>query len=489
MRHAIILALCAGIVISTGCSVNPVTGTQDFVLMSEDSEIALGRETHAQIIEQYGNYENNQLQRYVQRIGERLAGTSHRSNLVYRFTVLDSADVNAFALPGGYIYITRGLLAYLNSEAELAAVLGHEIGHVTARHSVRQYTAQQAASIGATIGAILLPELGTEAARGAINLLGNSLLSGYGREHELEADRLGAEYLARNDYPAAAMIDVIRTLKDQETFETENAKAEGREPRVYHGLFATHPDNDTRLQEAVAAAAKFARGENLPSNRQTFLYEIEGLTFGEGSRQGVVKGSHFYHQNLDIELAFPDGWQIKNKPDRLLAYAPGGTALLQMTVEDINRKLSPQQFISQRLKLSQVRDGEPIDVNGLRAYTVTGLTGSAWGQRRARVAVVYAENRAYIFAGVSKDDDKLGNYDRRFREAVLSFRSPMSAAARGQSDELKLRLLHNQSGTVRIGSLAAESPLGSAAAGQLRLLNGLYPDREPSPDQWLKVVR
>ncbi len=189
-----------------GCATNPVTGSSDFVLMSEQQEIALGRQSHPQILKESPEYTNAQLAAYVQRVGAKLAAHSHRSNLIYRFTLLDSPDVNAFALPGGYIYITRGLLAYLNSEAELAAVLGHEIGHVTARHSVRQQSASTATGL---FGAVLAGVTGVSAAGDVANIAGTALVRGYGREHELEADRLGAEYLARSGYDPQAMLRVI----------------------------------------------------------------------------------------------------------------------------------------------------------------------------------------------------------------------------------------------------------------------------------------
>ncbi len=176
----------------TSCSVNPVTGKQDFVLISENEEIELGKRYHQQVLRLTPPYQDNELQAYVQRIGDSLASKSHRPNLFYRFTILDSPDINAFALPGGYIYINRGLMAYLSSEEELAAVLGHEIGHVTARHSVKQYSQSQLLGIlsaaiemnqGRTIGNLA-------------NLASGALLSGYGREMELEADSLGAQYIS-----------------------------------------------------------------------------------------------------------------------------------------------------------------------------------------------------------------------------------------------------------------------------------------------------
>src|SRR3989344_796841 len=202
---------------TAGCAMNPVSGTPDLVFMSESSEINIGSQNDAKIRKQYGVYDNPELQAYVEQVGQKLAALSHRPGLTYHFTVLDSPEVNAFALPGGYIYITRGILAYLNSEAELAAVLGHEIGHVTARHGVRQYTAATATGF---VGAIIGVATGIGATQDLFNnVFGNAILSGYGRDHELESDRLGAEYLARAGYDPQAIIQVIGILKNQEEFE------------------------------------------------------------------------------------------------------------------------------------------------------------------------------------------------------------------------------------------------------------------------------
>src|SRR5688500_2454983 len=260
-----------------GCAVNPVTGKRDFTLMTEAEEIRKGQHAAAEIRKAYNPYDDlPALQNYVNEIGQKLARNSHRPELGYHFTVVDSPQVNAFALPGGHIYITRGILAYLNSEAELAAVLAHEIGHVTARHNVRQYSAATAANTAATIGGLLVgifvPQLGGQAIQGVQSLLGITgcvLVLGYGRGHELEADRLGAEYLARSGYDPQAMIKVISVLKNQELFDIEAAKQEGREPRRYHGLFATHPDNDTRLQAVVGEAELYSQPSAADDRRRS----------------------------------------------------------------------------------------------------------------------------------------------------------------------------------------------------------------------------
>ena len=316
-----------------GCAQNPVTGQSDFVMMSEEQEIAIGRQYNEQIIsKQYQVYESKALQDYVNRVGQKLARQSHRPQLQYHFTVLDTPEINAFALPGGYVYITRGILAYLNSEAQLAAVVGHEIGHVTARHGVRQQSAAQAANIGLTIASIFVPEVSSMGGQNLANLIGGALLSGYGREQELEADRLGAQYLARADYDPQAIISVLRVLKNQELKDIELAKQEGREPRRYSGLFSTHPDNDTRLKQVVGEADRLAPAAPF-EGRSEFLAATDGLVFNDNSAQGVVRNNRFYHGELGIALQFPKAWQVHNLPDTLVAVSPGGAAMLQMKMD------------------------------------------------------------------------------------------------------------------------------------------------------------
>jgi predicted Zn-dependent protease len=483
VRQWPVLAVGLLVALLHGCAVNPVTGKQDFVLMSEQEEIALGRKFSTEVLKQYRAYDNPALQSYVQSIGERLGANSHRSDLIYRFTVLDSDEVNAFAVPGGYIYITRGLMAYLNSEAELAAVLGHEIGHVTARHSVRQ---QSAATATGVLGAVLAAGVGIQGVDQVFGALGQAMVSGYGRDHELESDRLGAEYLARSGYPPQAMIDVVGVLKNQEMFEVQQAREEGRNPRVYHGVFASHPSNDQRLQEVVHAANRIGTNGGRV-NRDDYLQRIDGLVYGDSEEDGIRRGNRFYHAGMNFALTFPVGWKVENSPEKLIAYPPDKSAVLQLSSQDLNQRIPPGEFMRVTMKLTDLRNGEDIRYGNIIGHTALTPANTPFGKRLLRVTVLYYNNRAYIFLGAAKDERNPYGYDRAFLDTAASLH-PLTAAEREQAKAKHIEIIRAQPGD-RFEVLARNSPITSHPVEQLRLLNGLYPNGQPAPGQYLKIVR
>jgi len=465
-----------------GCATNPVTGQKDFVLMSESQEIALGRETHPQVLERYGYYDDPELQAYVSRIGERLAARSHRQDLVFRFTVVDSSEVNAFALPGGYVYVTRGILPYFNSEAELAAVLGHEIGHVTARHSVRQYTAAQVTGLA---GAVIASQVGTPGASDVLNVLGTAVVRGYGRQHELEADRLGAEYLARTGYEPENMLDVLGFLKDQQQYARQMAEEEGRDYQGYSGLLATHPSNDRRLQELVRGARQY-KPNGTSENREAFLEQIDGLVFGPGEDEGVLRGNRFYHAGLGIGLTFPEGWKPENRPDRLVATFGKQEALLQITASDLGKRMTPETYMREEMGLDDLRDGQSFAGPGYNGFTAIARAGTPFGTRDTRFAVILHADKAFILAGAAKAGDSPGRFDRAFLDTAKSFHQ-LSAAERELAKPRRIRVIRAKSG-MTYESLGRQSPLAHHAADRLRLLNGDYPNGQPEAGQPIKIV-
>ncbi len=489
LLYPLVLSGALGLVSAlSGCATNPVSGGSDFVLMSEQQELALGRKEHPNIVKKYGAYDDAALKQYVQRIGRQVAAKSHRGHLKFRFTLLDSNEVNAFALPGGYIYITRGLLAYLNSEAELAAVLGHEIGHVTARHSVRQLSAASATQIGMNIGAIFLPELRSQAAQDLLGTLGTALIRGYGRDHELEADRLGAEYLARSGYDSNAMIGVIRVLKNQELFEQQRAREENRQPRVYHGVFATHPDNDTRLQQVVAEAKKFdGRRVTRPANREGMLKLQDGLVFGNSAREGMIHDNAFYHRDLGIAMQFPTGWTLHNLSERLVAEAKDEQARFELALGKKPQKGTPKSALLKHFKIESLEQGEGLNHHGLQGYTGVTWLRLGLSRLRGRIGVIFKDDHAFYFAAVARDEKQFEKFDAKFVKTASSLH-PIKEDERPLAEPQRIKLVKVKQGE-HFAELARRTSLKHHAEEHLRLLNDKYPKGEPVPGNWIKIVK
>ena len=459
------------------CSVNPVTGERDFVLMSEDAELEMGRKYYSQILQSQTLYQDPKIQSYVQSIGDSLAELSHRSDLIYRFTVLDSPDVNAFALPGGYIFINRGLMAYLSSEEELAAVLGHEIGHVTARHSVRQISQAQVLSI---ISYAVAREAGS-AAGDLANIASGALVAGYGRDMELQADSLGAEYMAKQGYSALGMIDTISVLKEHELYSTEVSKRRGSNQQTYHGIFASHPSNDSRLKEVIKKADSL-RKDSLESNSLNYLKRIEGMTYGDSQVAGILRKNGFYHKDLDIRLISPDNWEVLNTPNSLIFIAPEGKASLQVSVSDQVRKETPKNYLS-RLTSGEVYQSKELKLGGHQAF----LTLLEENFRISRVAIVFKNKRIFTFYGTTeKNGLDIGEFDNQFLSIIESFRD-LKATEIELTEPLLIKSYKVARGD-SYSSLARKSPIPFDPESRLRLLNGDYPDGDLEVDAWIKIV-
>ncbi len=475
----------------SGCATNPVTGKQDFALISEEKEIKIGQREHQNILKQFKKLENPGLQNYVEGLVQELASKSHRSNLDFHVTVLDSPDINAFALPGGYIYITRGIMAYMNSEAELAGVLGHEIGHVTARHGVRQQSAGQAAGAAVTIlGAAtawitrdgrIANEVANQAGRGSL-----ALIRGYGRKHELEADRLGAEYLANVGYDPEEMINVVEILKDQEDFDKQLAKEEGREPRAYHGTFSTHPSNDLRLQEVVRAANKITTASTRDANREEFLKYMDGIVLGHNEADGILHANKFYHKDLDLFIEFPENWSIRNLPDRLIAQNKSGDAQLQITLQQLKSGQSPKQYLEELTK-GNIKNGEAFKTTSFNGYTGLTTVKIQGGSVPARVAAIASDQKVYQVTIIAKDSNALKRNDGATYAMLRSFRNLKRSDLKFASAK-RLKLVRVKKGDT-FSSLAKKSNLSHHPVEQLQLLNGMYPDGVLKEGQLVKIVQ
>jgi predicted Zn-dependent protease len=454
----------------------------------DSKEVQTAKKMHIMFTSQMGVHSNIVLADYVQRVGEKLAAVSERPNLEWHFTIVDTDDVNAFATMGGYVYISRGILPYFENEADLAAVLGHEIGHISAEHLKKQQHKGMLSGLASAATAIFT---GMPALADLTNMAGQAIISGYGREAELEADRLGASYLAKAGYDPTAMIHVISTLKDQDVFERERARLEGREPRIYHGTFASHPSNDTRLQQAVASAGKNeAAATGKLQNADEFLKEVEGLPVGSSARQGMVRDNRFYHADMQFTMAFPKGWQVVNQPDKILAIAPQKAHYLEIRTQAPPADLTdPREFAMRGLASRRIDHADTFESNGLKGWTavVRGDPSPYGPSSNVRYIIIYYGNLMWVFKGASRSATDTPSGDAYFLSTANTFRR-MRANEFQLAEPYRLHVVRATEGTT-MEQLAEASPIKKYPLQQLRLFNSLYPDGEPKAGDLIKTVR
>ena len=477
----------------TGCGsaiINPVTGQAERSVMSEPAEVAEGAKAHQQVLQEYGVVKDARLQAYVNNLGQRLAKLSHRDQLQWHFTVLDSPEINAFALPGGYVYVTRGIMAHLQNEAELAGVVGHEIGHVTARHGAQRATRQQDAGLGVLAASVLGAVLESQGISGAGRLASEvsqtaaaGYIASYGRDQELQADQLGAEYLSRTAYDPRHMVNVINGLKSQEQFATDQARAAGRSAPQHSSWLASHPSNEQRLQQITGLAAQY-KGNYADEGRARYLQAISGMAFGESAEQGLTRGQNFYHATLGIAITAPPGWRIQNEPEQLALVNAAGDAALMIQVAPAKAGTTHDDVIRNLLKPSQGRT-ERLTLNSMPATRFMGARASNQGQQSIDATLVTGPNATvYVLTPAAKNAAALQQAKTGLAQAQGSFRA-LSSQDRTAAKPWTLKTTPYPAGG--FAQLARTAPMPMPEQ-QLRLINGFYGGGEPKAGQLVKVV-
>jgi predicted Zn-dependent protease len=416
------LAQCLVASLLAGCATNPATGKSQISLVSESQEIAMGDQTVAAARASIGIYPDSAMQRYVHALGGRLAATTERPALPWNYEVVDDPEVNAFAAPGGKVFVTRGILSYLGSEAELAGVLGHESGHVTARHTAQQITRQQLFGIG-LIGASVLSSQVAQAAGAIQQGLGLLFLS-YSRGDEAQADELGFRYLRRLNYDPREMSKTFETLA-----RVGSLSGGGRVPT----WASTHPDPGDRLQKAQQRAAAVP-AESLRIalvNRDAYLRVIDGIVFGVNPRQGYFEGTRFNHPDLRFRVDFPSGWQTQNQADAVIAVSPANDAVVQLSLggsespDALLQKFGQQQGV-------QTGNAQRTTVNGLTAATATFTAQDQQSNQLAgRVMYVSYGGTTYQLLGYSSAA-KFGGYSGAIAQSMQSFAQLTDQTALGK---------------------------------------------------------
>jgi predicted Zn-dependent protease len=473
-------AAAAAVLAIAACATNPATGEREFSLMSEAQEIQLGRQADAQVRQEMGLYNDPELQRYIEAVGMKLAKASERPNLPWSFAVVDQPAINAFALPGGFIYLTRGILPFLDDEAQLAGVLGHEIGHVTARHSAQQYTKATSAGIGVTLLSIFVPE--ARPLQGVTETALGLLFLKYGRDDELEADRLGVRYTAETGWNPQGVAGMLQTLARLD-------EASGSRRGVPNWL-STHPAPADRVEELktviAQAQATTPVGTSGTVDETQFLRRIDGIVFGDSPSQGIVRGNMFLHPELRLSIAFPDGWEIQNTPTQVLAKAPDREDYMLLQLVQ-NPSGSIEQIARGTMANAGFRqvNGERAEVNGLDAYV-----GTYQGQMQGLGSIVtlaahIVHNRnVYVFAGLAPPN-QFESVQRDFARSIRSFRELSSQeAANIKPNRVDLY-------TVRQGDTwqgIAERSGGIVKPSTLAIMNDNDPGQSPRPGERIKIV-
>lgn len=451
MRHVARFFLISAL---AACAVNPVTGNRELSLVSESQEIQMGQEAAQQVGAQMGVYPDAGLQRYLDGLGQSIARQSERPNLPWSFTVIDDPVVNAFALPGGPIFFTRGILAHMNSEAQLMSVLGHEIGHVTAKHSVSQMSKSQFAQIGLIGAMIIKPELQQFGELGSSAL--GVLFMKFGRDDETQADELGFKYMTNLNYDPSEMAEMFKTL------ERLGGGSQGTPEWL-----STHPDPGNRVAMTRDRISAWTHGAGrLKVERDSYLRRLDGVVFGEDPRAGYFKQNVFLHPTLKFRVDFPSGWRTANQASQVLGVSSAQDAMLAISAGKGSASQAMQQFLSQQGL--QSNGASNTRINGLTASSAQFAAQTQQGVLMGHVVFIELDGSTYRMLAYT-GQQQFNSYDQVFRRALGSFQRLTDPAALNVKPDL-IRLVETPS-AMTIEQFNARYP-STIPIDKLALING-----------------
>ena len=475
-------AVFLSVALVTACATNPTSGERILSMVSTDQENQLGAQQHSKSLQQFGGVNDTvKLNEFVARIGARLVPFAERKDVRWTFTVLNSPVVNAFAVPGGYVYVTRGLLALAQDESQVAAVLAHEMGHVNARHSAQQMSQGMLANLGLQVLGIAT---GSNAVTQAGGVGADLFIKSYSRQHEFEADALSVRYLTLAGYDPYANAKFLTMLQQYGQLEQRMAgKEAGQELFSY---FATHPQTSERISRARVLADQAQKAPNPIINRAGYLSAIDGAVYGESADQGIIRGQSFIHSGLGIRFDAPQGFKIQNSPSKVIAQNGNGAAMIfdagKANTEDASTYLSAVWAAN-----TQLGGQERITVNGFNAATAQARVNSNEGAKDAQLVALSAGQRRFYRLAFVTPPGQLGNYATDFRRATYSFRK-LSAGDAREAAPNRIRITTVKSGDT-IQSMASRMSVSDFAVERFCLINGLTPNDALKPGETVKTVQ
>jgi predicted Zn-dependent protease len=403
------LIALTGFTVAIDCARNPVTGQRQLMLFSEKDEIAIGRDAHPQILSTYGAYKDKNVQEFMDRKGEEIAKISHRKKLKFTFTVLDNAVVNAFAVPGGYVYFNRGIMAYFNDEAQFAGVLGHEIGHITARHSAAQASKAQLASLGLGLGTIFSETF--QQYSDFLQLGASLMFLKFSRDDERQADKLGVQYSSEVGYDSQRMSDFFSTLKRLTPSENE-ALPEWQ---------STHPDPGNRIQATERETEKLHKanpGKTFSVRRNEYLDMVNGMVYGDDPKNGYVRDGIFYHPGMKFRFPVPKNWRVANQPEDVRLYPDDQRVLIIFTIEAGGSPREAATLFANQNEI-YIQNYEDIKVNGMRGIKTLGELPTS-PSLLILSYFIQMDKTIFAFHGLAAPFD-LDSYDTAFERTAMGF--------------------------------------------------------------------
>jgi predicted Zn-dependent protease len=483
IRPFLLSSSVAAALFLNACATNPVTGKKEVMLVSEGQELAMGQQSDPAVVAQFGLYPDDKLQKFINEKGKQMGAISHRPELTYNFRIVDSPIINAFAIPGGYVYFTRGIMAHFNNEAQFAGVLGHEIGHVTARHSAKQQTSAiigQVGLMGAMIASPKLAQFGEQAMQGM-----QLLFLKFGRDDERQSDELGVQYSSKIGYDASEMADFFQTLAREQAQSGAEAIPD---------FLSTHPNPEDRYNTVKQLAADWKQKNGNPKlaiNRDQYLRMIDGIVYGEDPKQGFVENNVFYHPELKFRFPVPQGWKYQNTPQQFQMADPAGKALQMLMLAPGNSLEEAAQNLAKQLSL-QPTDSKKTTINGFPALAFVAdqvqqdqQTGQQVAGVRTLTYLIQDGKTIFALIGVSAPAD-FPSYAPQFTSVAEAFQR--------LTDPDKL---NRQPERVRIKTLKLRSNLAAALRSynvpekrleEMAILNGMQLNEQVNAGSLIKVV-
>ena len=476
MRKTACLTSVLILLLLAGCAVNPVTGKKEISLISETGEISMGKETDVQIGQEYGFYSDPELSKYVTSVGMAMVPHTHRPNLAYHFAVLDSPVVNAFAAPGGYIYVTRGILALMSSESELAAVLGHELGHVNARHSVQKLSQMLLVQVGLAVGSAISDTFAKIAGVAGIGV--QLLFLKFSRDDERQADALGVEYARKGSFNSGEMVSFFTALEKYGDLSGGS--------HSLPGFLSTHPLTGERIKNVQAMIT--ASDTSLPKKREPYMQQIENVVYGDDPRQGYVEGNVFYHPGMRFAFNVPAGWKLQNTPSQVTMAPQNGNAAVILQAEKSSEDLAA--FAKKKaagITGSQFLSDQNLTINGMPACSqIYNVVQQDKDTLKMRLTCFQKNGMVFYFSSLSKALD-FGSYDSTFRAVVSSFVELRDANHLNRQPQ-RVRILKADGGA-SLKAIFTSNGVKNELWPTLAVANGLDVNGIPEKNQLVKFVK